>query len=81
MRTYTLTESAVCDLNQIDEFTTAAFGLRQAEKIKEVFRTAFSDLAANPGLGHFRDDLSHTANELRFFTVMRRFLVVYQKHD
>ncbi len=48
-----------------------------AERVMDRFRQAFDDLAANPGIGHRRDDL--TRRDVRFLAV-GSYLIIY-RHD
>ncbi|MHC4993732.1 MAG: type II toxin-antitoxin system RelE/ParE family toxin [Planctomycetota bacterium] len=74
----TLSRSAEADLYAIDLHTIELFGFDQADATANIFREAFIKLAANPGMGRTLDDLNPTDDELRFWVVLDRFLIVYQ---
>ncbi|NBC10662.1 MAG: type II toxin-antitoxin system RelE/ParE family toxin [Planctomycetes bacterium] len=48
-----------------------------AERVMDRLQQAFVDLAANPGIGHRRDDLTH--RDVRFLAVSS-YLIIY-RHD
>lgn len=75
---YVLTASADADMLRINYETIMRFGVGQSEKNEVTFQETFQNLADNPLMGHLREDLCPPDLELRFWTVLRRFLIVYQ---
>jgi plasmid stabilization system protein ParE len=78
MRQLSLSTSACADLEQIDDYTTQAFGLAQAERLREAFEAAMRGLLLRPGAGRERRDLSVPARPVRAVLVSGSFLVVYE---
>lgn len=69
------------DLNEIDLRTIELFGFDQAERTAaEIFDT-LQNLARMPGMGHQRKDLDPPNREFLYWTVLRRFLIVYNPTD
>ena len=58
MSRYTLTSSAVEDLRQIMAYLATEAGEQIAQRIEQKLFDCFENLAANPGLGHRRSDLT-----------------------
>ena len=81
MKHVLLSLAATRDLEEIDEFTTREFGLVRAAKTRLAFETAFATLLAMPLVGRVRPDLSPPGRPLHFFTVMKRFEIVYEQSD
>lgn len=75
---YLLTPAAEQDLREIALASYERFGLKQALATHEQIERLLSELGENPGLGHRRDDLSPAGRSLRYQTVLKRFLIVYQ---
>lgn len=68
MANYSLTPKARAGLRNILEYVDHQFGGRVAEQVLERLVAAFEFLAARPGAGHRREDL--TGDErIRFWTV------------
>ncbi len=74
MTGYRLTRSAEADLAEILNHIAAHSGVARALHVHVHFVQAFETLAANPGIGHRKPEL--TADPLRWWGVFR-FLVVY----
>ncbi len=74
MEPYVLAPEALQDLQDIWEFI-ALDNPEAASALQEDFFAAFEGLAAMPGKGHKREDLTDQA--VRFFKV-RSYLVVYR---
>jgi plasmid stabilization system protein ParE len=77
--TFPLSRSADLDLDEIDLRTIELFGFEQAEKLDAAFYKAFHKLADLPQIGHRRSDLDPPGREFLYWTVLRRFLIVYQR--
>ena len=78
MKTTILSPSARLDLLEIDLQTIELFGYDQSVATAEEFRRVFRMLAENPELGQIRKDLSPAEKSFRIWTVLRRFVVVYE---
>jgi plasmid stabilization system protein ParE len=76
MSRYTLTTSALEDLRQIIAYLATEAGEQVASRIEHNLFGCFDDLAANPGLGHRRSDL--TPRPVVFYTVYP-YVVIYQR--
>ena len=76
-----LSVAAKHDLEEIDNYTIAHFGLRQAARTREAFGRAFDILANMPLTGHLWPEVSPPGRPFRFHTVLRRFEVVYEPSD
>ena len=68
MGSYRLTPKARDGLREILEYVEAHFGTTTAEEVLERLLSAFELLAANPGAGHRRDDLTDDMR-IRFWSV------------
>jgi len=78
LKHFVLSPEAKADLFAHEANTFANFGYRVADALIEAFADAFQKLADHPGAGHVREDLAPTPTEIRFWTVKRRFLIVYR---
>ena len=78
---YRLTSSACDDLHRIEDYTMEHFGLSQALALHDEMWAAFAQLADYPLSGHLREDLSPPGRSLRYWVVLRRFLIVYEPDD
>lgn len=76
MSRYILTASALEDLRQIIGYLATEAGEQVASSIEQNLFTCFDDLAAYPGLGHRRSDL--TPRPVVFYTVYP-YLIIYQR--
>ena len=74
MTSYILAPEAVQDLKDIWDYI-AAENIDAADRVIDTLFAAFERLAAMPGLGHTREDL--TDQPLRFWTV-DAYLVIYR---
>ena len=74
MTAYILAPEALQDLQDIWDYI-AAENLDAADRVIDTLFAAFEQLAALPGLGHRREDL--TNRPLRFWTV-EAYLVIYR---
>ena len=74
MTAYVLAPEAVQDLNDIWDYI-AADSVDAADRVMDTLFAAFAQLAAMPGLGHTRADL--TDLPLRFWTV-GAYIVIYR---
>ncbi|MEM9414206.1 MAG: type II toxin-antitoxin system RelE/ParE family toxin [Planctomycetota bacterium] len=81
MSRYQFSPAAISDLEHIDDQTILRFGVRQAMTLAETFEQTFTMLAENPGVGHLREDLSPEGKAFRYWTVLTRFVVVYEPGD
>lgn len=53
----------------------------QAARLIDAFQDAINTLSDNPLIGHLREDLSPPGQPLRFWSVKRRFLIVYMPRE
>lgn len=74
-----LSKAAADDLHDIVMHTAVVFGVAQAKKTNETFRQTMISLAQSPDTGHERRDLDPAGKRFLYWTVLRRFLIVYQK--
>jgi toxin ParE1/3/4 len=74
MRSYRLTPQAENDIDAVYEHV-ASDNVTAAGRLLYRFREAFETLAAMPGLGHLREDL--TEEPLRFWSV-GPYLIIYR---
>lgn len=74
MSGFVVTPEARDDLQEIWSYI-AGHNLEAADGIEADIKAACAWLAAKPGRGHFRRDL--TDKPLRFWTVRKRYVVVY----
>lgn len=75
MSRFELTEEALRDLHEIWDYISHD-SLDAADRILEEFYQAFTSLAAMPGKGHTRKDLTKQAV---LFWLVRSYLVIYKR--
>ena len=75
MTSYVVAPAAEADIDEI-ALHIAANNRAAAERFIDEVHATFELLAQNPRLGHARPDL--TNRPVRFWTVMRRYMVVYR---
>lgn len=68
MATYRLTPRAQLGLERIIEYVERDFGTQLAERVLDRLEAAFEALAATPGIGHVRGELSRDQH-VRFWPV------------
>jgi plasmid stabilization system protein ParE len=73
---YSIAPVARLDLQDIVRYI-GADSPSAARKVRAALFEAFDSLAAQPGMGHTRPDL--TGRDLRFWTVMNRYMIVYRE--
>ncbi len=73
-RRYLLSEPAAHDLDLIKSYLVEHAGVSVARHVLREIRSAVQFLAANPGVGHLRDDL--TDQPVKFWPVFS-YLVIY----
>lgn len=78
MSSFVLTPSAKRDLLAIEQYTLESFGLEQALSITDQFTVAMRMLGEQPRVGHIREDLTPGVRILRYWSVSKRFLIVYR---
>ncbi len=74
-RRYVLAPEAALDLVQIWRYLKKQSSIEIADRVESVIRDKFVFLAANPGAGHWRRNL--TEEEVKFFPVYS-YLIVYR---
>lgn len=72
-----LTDDAKLDMLAIEESSEQRFGFEQAYRTIEAIEDAVQTLGENPKLGHRRDDLTPN-QDIRYWTVLRRFVILYR---
>ena len=78
MNTRTISPLARADLLQHESSAAERYGNLQAARLIEAFQEAVDTLTDNPLIGHLREDLSPPGQSLRYWSVKRRFLIVYR---
>lgn len=73
-----ISEPARQDISDIADRSLAQFGTTQTVSMLEAIDSALDMLAEEPGIGHVREDLSPPDRRLRYWTVLRRFVIVYR---
>ena len=76
MRGYSIAPVARLDLRDIVRYI-GSDSPTAARKIRAALFEAIDSLAARPGMGHIRPDL--TDRDMRFWTVMNRYMSVYRE--
>ena len=74
---YTLAPLALDDLDAIYAFIEDAEGADAADRLLDSLYDSFERIAASPGLGHRRPDL--TGYDVFFWTALWWYAVIYQK--
>lgn len=74
MKRFVLSRDAERDLDQIKQYLVAEAGVRVARRVIREIRSGCALVAADPGVGHSRQDLSD--RPLRFWPVYS-YLIVY----
>lgn len=77
MKRFVLSPEACADLQDIWEFI-AEDSCEAADRVLEAFYRAFSQLAAMPGMGHDREDL--TKKDVLFWPV-HSYLLIYRRES
>jgi toxin ParE1/3/4 len=75
IRRYVLAPEAALDLVQIWRYLKEQSSIEIADRVESVIRDKFVFLAANPGAGHWRRNLTDEA--VKFFPVYS-YLIVYR---
>lgn len=78
MNTYAIAPAARDDLAEIADYI-AGESPAAAHRVMDAIFETFVSLAARPGIGHLRSDL--TDQPVRFWTVLGRSLIVYRERD
>lgn len=76
MSRYALVPAARLDLREIVQYV-GSYSPSAARRVQTTLFAAFEVLSDQPGLGHRRSDL--TDRDLRFWTVMGRYMIVYRE--
>ena len=76
MRRYSIAPVARHDLRDIVRYI-GSDSPSAARRVRAALFDAFDALAARPGMGHIRPDL--TDRDLRFWTVINRYMIVYRE--
>ena len=77
MSRFHLSHAAALDLDEIDDYTIANFGVAQAIALAKRFRQSFERLSRHPESGMLRPELSPPGHEFRYSTILNRFTIVY----
>jgi toxin ParE1/3/4 len=78
MRRYRFTARALRELNEIVAYI-ANDSPSAARRVQKNVFDACEKLARQPGLGHRRTDI--TADDVRFWNIRGRFLIIYRETD
>lgn len=78
MNTYAIAPAARDDLGDIADYI-ARDSPAAAHRVMDAIFETFASLAARPGIGHLRSDL--TDQPVRFWTVLGRYLIVYRERS
>ena len=81
MKGVRLSLAAEGDLQAIDDYTIAHFGLRQAIKTAAALEAAMVSLARNPRSARLASDLCPPGRLFRFRVVLSAFVIVYETWD
>lgn len=76
MAGYRLTPRARTGLRNILEYVEGRFGVGVAERVLDKLEAAFEVLAASPGIGHVREDI--TSDEQMQFWSVNPTLIAYR---
>src|SRR5438094_369007 len=74
MKRFILTPSAMQDVNDIWDYI-AGDNIQAAGRVLDALENAMGELAKNPGIGHWREEL--TGKRHRFFPVYT-YLIIYR---
>ena len=77
-RRFVLSTPASRDLDEILAYVIESSGERRAQHVAARLQDAFQKLVDNPGLGHYREDL--TPSPVLFFRVWSYF-IIYKASD
>ena len=81
MKRIEVSKAAIADQDSIIAYTVEHFGIKQARRLRANFERALDALAANPNIGHTREDLDPEGRSFRYLVTMNLFIVVYQLTD
>lgn len=81
MTTIQLSAAARIDRREITEHTVERFGLSQARRLRDAFESALHNLAESPNLGRANEELDPPDHSFRYYPVMKRFIIVYQRTE
>lgn len=74
----TFSRAAAADLEAIDDYTLEAFGLVQAERLRERLREIFLSLCQTPLASPRRPEYDPPGKEFRYCFALQRWVIVYQ---
>ncbi len=78
VKAVSVSRAAAAEVDSILDWYLSQGEFDRAVKVQTSFAAAFRRIGANPGVGHFRDDL--TTQPVRFLNV-HGYLVVYEETD
>ena len=83
MKRVEFSKAAIADQDSIIAYTVEHFGIKQARRLRANrlranFERTLDALAANPNIGHTREDLDPEGRSFRYLVTMNLFIVVYQ---
>lgn len=78
MKRFVFSRAAELDIQQLDDATIEKFGLSQAIANREALHSVLRRLAENPQIGHLREDLSPPGRPFLYWTILGRFMIVYE---
>jgi len=78
MKSYRLSRLAEQDRDDILTYTIDKFGTQQALRLLNELEQALFRLGKNPGIGYKREDILPEEDFVRFFTFLKRFVIIYE---
>ena len=74
-------EAARDDRREITAYTRERFGLGQARRLRDQFQATLNNLAESPLIGRTYEELDPPGRSLRYFVMMKSFIIVYEPTD
>lgn len=81
MNRVVFSKAAVIDRREITAYTVERFGLRQAQRLLDVFQVTVVRLAESRHLGRAKPELDPPGRSFLYFSMMRRFVIAYEPSD
>jgi plasmid stabilization system protein ParE len=74
-------EAARDDRREISAHIRERFGLGQARRLRDQFQATLNNLAESPLIGRSNEELDPPGRSLRYFVMMKSFIIVYEPTD
>ena len=81
MARFVISSAAASDLEEIDEFTRAEFGLEQAARLRRRFRRVLGTLVHAPNSAPRRAEYDPPGKAFRYCLAVLSFVIVYEPGD